>query len=412
MVTRSIQASDQLAAGVPAGGKTAPVRFAAKNTSGPGARRESSLFLRRITRSQRPRQARREQDRARRNRLQIPSVRSATSTLIAINAPSRWSAKAALTPLTCASRPMPGTEQAVFDELRSRTSRCATSSRASQGLQRPCAVPRRVGRARRARRQRPAGPRAGSSPSFDECTTRRSPATPVTTAADAAQTAAIRPRRLRGVDVAGSADEPAADVTATRAKPKPASAPAGAAGVARRVTRAADSGSPGAVNLSSAWWRTSDHARNERSSPSCSPTSPATRRWPRASTRRKSSARFWPWTTELRLIVENHGGTVPQVMGDGFMAVFACPPATRTTRSAPCRAGLAFARYAEREAVAPGRRPLSRPAHRHQHRRGHRRRLARAVGLRRSSAIPSTCPPGSPRSPNRATSSSVTRRAS
>jgi len=55
------------------------------------------------------------------------------------------------------------------------------------------------------------------------------------------------------------------------------------------------------------------------------------------------------WMTELRLIVEAHGGTVPQVMGDGFMAVFGVPEAHEDDPERAVRAGLALAQYAERE---------------------------------------------------------------
>ena len=57
-----------------------------------------------------------------------------------------------------------------------------------------------------------------------------------------------------------------------------------------------------------------------------------------------------PWMTELRLIVEDHGGTVPQVMGDGFMALFGVPAGHEDDPERAVRAGLALARYAEREA--------------------------------------------------------------
>ncbi len=47
-----------------------------------------------------------------------------------------------------------------------------------------------------------------------------------------------------------------------------------------------------------------------------------------------------PWMTELRLIVEDHGGSVPQVMGDGFMAVFGVPTAHEDDAERAVRAAL------------------------------------------------------------------------
>jgi class 3 adenylate cyclase len=49
-----------------------------------------------------------------------------------------------------------------------------------------------------------------------------------------------------------------------------------------------------------------------------------------------------PWMTDLRLIVEGHGGTVPQVMGDGFMAVFGVPTAHDDDPERAVRAALAM----------------------------------------------------------------------
>jgi class 3 adenylate cyclase/tetratricopeptide (TPR) repeat protein len=49
-----------------------------------------------------------------------------------------------------------------------------------------------------------------------------------------------------------------------------------------------------------------------------------------------------PWMTALRLVVERHGGTVPQVMGDGFMAVFGVPAAHDDDAERAVRAGLAL----------------------------------------------------------------------
>ena len=53
-----------------------------------------------------------------------------------------------------------------------------------------------------------------------------------------------------------------------------------------------------------------------------------------------------PWMTALRLVVEDHGGTVPQVMGDGFMAVFGVPTAHEDDADRAVRAALALARRA------------------------------------------------------------------
>ena len=55
-----------------------------------------------------------------------------------------------------------------------------------------------------------------------------------------------------------------------------------------------------------------------------------------------------PWMTGLRLIVEEHGGTVPQVMGDGFMAVFGAPVAHEDDAERAVRAGLALVRHGHR----------------------------------------------------------------
>ncbi len=49
-----------------------------------------------------------------------------------------------------------------------------------------------------------------------------------------------------------------------------------------------------------------------------------------------------PWLTDLRLVVEGHGGTVPQVMGDGFMAVFGVPTAHDDDAERAVRAALAM----------------------------------------------------------------------
>ena len=46
--------------------------------------------------------------------------------------------------------------------------------------------------------------------------------------------------------------------------------------------------------------------------------------------------------TDLRLVVEGHGGTVPQVMGDGFMAVFGVPTAHDDDAERAVRAALAM----------------------------------------------------------------------
>jgi class 3 adenylate cyclase/tetratricopeptide (TPR) repeat protein len=54
-----------------------------------------------------------------------------------------------------------------------------------------------------------------------------------------------------------------------------------------------------------------------------------------------------PWMTELRLIVEEYGGTVPQVMGDGFMAVFGVPNAHEDDAERAVRAGLALTRHGQ-----------------------------------------------------------------
>jgi class 3 adenylate cyclase/tetratricopeptide (TPR) repeat protein len=53
-----------------------------------------------------------------------------------------------------------------------------------------------------------------------------------------------------------------------------------------------------------------------------------------------------PWITGLRLIVEDHGGTVPQVMGDGFMAVFGVPAAHEDDAERAVRAALALVAHA------------------------------------------------------------------
>ena len=58
-----------------------------------------------------------------------------------------------------------------------------------------------------------------------------------------------------------------------------------------------------------------------------------------------------PWMTELRLIVEDHGGTVPQVMGDGFMAVFGVPATHEDDPQRAVRAGLALAEHGARLAA-------------------------------------------------------------
>jgi class 3 adenylate cyclase len=61
-----------------------------------------------------------------------------------------------------------------------------------------------------------------------------------------------------------------------------------------------------------------------------------------------------PWMTDLRLVVEDHGGTVPQVMGDGFMAVFGVPTAHDDDAERAVRAALALVRRAERLASQEG----------------------------------------------------------
>ncbi|MGZ6271311.1 MAG: ATP-binding protein [Candidatus Limnocylindrales bacterium] len=53
-----------------------------------------------------------------------------------------------------------------------------------------------------------------------------------------------------------------------------------------------------------------------------------------------------PWITGFRLIVEDHGGTVPQVMGDGFMAVFGVPAAHEDDAERAVRAALALVTHA------------------------------------------------------------------
>jgi class 3 adenylate cyclase/tetratricopeptide (TPR) repeat protein len=55
-----------------------------------------------------------------------------------------------------------------------------------------------------------------------------------------------------------------------------------------------------------------------------------------------------PWMTDLRLVVEAHGGTVPQVMGDGFMAVFGVPTAHDDDAERGVHAALALVGQAER----------------------------------------------------------------
>jgi class 3 adenylate cyclase len=53
-----------------------------------------------------------------------------------------------------------------------------------------------------------------------------------------------------------------------------------------------------------------------------------------------------PWMTDLRLVIEEHGGTVPQVMGDGFMAVFGVPTAHDDDAERAVHAALALVRRA------------------------------------------------------------------
>ena len=48
-----------------------------------------------------------------------------------------------------------------------------------------------------------------------------------------------------------------------------------------------------------------------------------------------------PGMAALQRIVEDHGGTVPQVMGDGFMAVFGVPAAHEDDAERALRAALA-----------------------------------------------------------------------
>src|SRR5438874_6207100 len=55
-----------------------------------------------------------------------------------------------------------------------------------------------------------------------------------------------------------------------------------------------------------------------------------------------------PWMTAMRLIVEDHGGSVPQIMGDGFMAVFGVPAAHEDDAERAVRAGLELIRYGAR----------------------------------------------------------------
>ena len=55
-----------------------------------------------------------------------------------------------------------------------------------------------------------------------------------------------------------------------------------------------------------------------------------------------------PWMTDLRLVVEAHGGTVPQVMGDGFMAVFGVPTLHDDDAERGVHAALALVGRAER----------------------------------------------------------------
>jgi class 3 adenylate cyclase len=53
-----------------------------------------------------------------------------------------------------------------------------------------------------------------------------------------------------------------------------------------------------------------------------------------------------PGMAGLQRIVEDHGGTVPQVMGDGFMAVFGVPAAHEDDAERAVRAGLAVRDHA------------------------------------------------------------------
>ena len=48
-----------------------------------------------------------------------------------------------------------------------------------------------------------------------------------------------------------------------------------------------------------------------------------------------------PGMAALQRIVEEYGGTVPQVMGDGFMAIFGVPTAHEDDAERAVRAGLA-----------------------------------------------------------------------
>ena len=89
-----------------------------------------------------------------------------------------------------------------------------------------------------------------------------------------------------------------------------------------------------------------------------------------------------PWMTDLRLIVEGHGGTVPQVMGDGFMAVFGVPTAHDDDAERAVRAALAMVSRGGTARLTAGGGGVSRPARRRQHGRGHRGAISRGIGLR------------------------------
>jgi class 3 adenylate cyclase len=59
-----------------------------------------------------------------------------------------------------------------------------------------------------------------------------------------------------------------------------------------------------------------------------------------------------PGLAAMQRLVEEHGGTVPQVMGDGFMAVFGVPTAHEDDAERAVRAALAVRDHA-RACTAP-----------------------------------------------------------
>ena len=117
-----------------------------------------------------------------------------------------------------------------------------------------------------------------------------------------------------------------------------------------------------------------------------------------------------PTMAELQVIVESYGGTVPQLMGDGFMAIFGVPVAHEDDAERAVRAALDV-----RDRI----RVLNRDRGGFQlpeiHAglnvgRGDGRALGRGRRASPSSATPSTPRPGSPRWRRAATYSWTRRR--